>query len=90
MGTGGGLPGLPMAIFYPEVQFTLIDGTGKKIKAVHDMALRLGLDNVRAFHVRAEEVREGVISAAVQRGNVIYIPRPRPLVARACLFRWWL
>lgn len=45
-----------MAISYPKVQFTLIDGTGKKINAVQDMAQRLGLDNVRAFHIRAEEV----------------------------------
>ena len=67
VGTGGGLPGLPLAIFYPKVQFTLVDGTGRKIKAVQDMALRLGLDNVRAFHVRAEEVREGVISAVVRK-----------------------
>lgn len=46
-----------MAIYYPKVQFTLIDGTGKKIKAVKNMAEWLGLTNVRAFHVRAEDVR---------------------------------
>lgn len=56
VGTGGGLPGLPLAICYPNVKFTLIDGTGKKIAAVADMAERLGLANVRTFHVRAEEV----------------------------------
>ena len=45
-----------MAIYYPDVAFTLIDGTGKKVQAVRDMAERLGLTNVRAFHVRAEDV----------------------------------
>ncbi|CAM9279419.1 unnamed protein product [Scytosiphon promiscuus] len=58
VGTGGGLPGLPLAICYPNVKFTLIDGTGKKIAAVADMAERLGLSNVRTFHIRAEEVHE--------------------------------
>lgn len=56
MGTGGGLPGLPLAICCPNVSFTLIDGTGKKIMAVKDMVRRLGLTNVEAFHLRAEDV----------------------------------
>ena len=56
LGTGGGFPGIPLAIVFPEVQFTLIDGTGKKIKVVQEIAEALGLQNVTAKHLRAEEV----------------------------------
>jgi len=54
VGTGGGLPGLPMAICYPQAQFTLADSVGKKIKVVNDIAERLKLKNVKALHTRAE------------------------------------
>jgi len=56
VGTGGGLPGLPLAILYPEAKFFLCDSVGKKIRAVADMARELGLDNVQAVHKRAEEL----------------------------------
>jgi 16S rRNA (guanine527-N7)-methyltransferase len=56
IGTGGGFPGIPLAIMFPEAQFTLIDGTGKKIKVVNSIVDELGLKNVRAFHIRAEEL----------------------------------
>ncbi|CAG0885539.1 unnamed protein product [Darwinula stevensoni] len=55
LGTGGGFPGIPLAIFYPEVHFTLIDGTGKKIKVVQEVADGIGLKNVTAKHQRVEE-----------------------------------
>lgn len=57
LGTGGGFPGIPLAILLPEVQFTLIDGTGKKITVVREVAQALGLKNVTARHCRAEDLK---------------------------------
>jgi 16S rRNA (guanine527-N7)-methyltransferase len=56
LGTGGGFPGLPLAIARPEARFLLVDATGKKVKAVEDVAGRLGLHNVRTLHSRAEDL----------------------------------
>ena len=67
-GTGGGFPGIPLAILWPECQFHLIDGTGKKIKVVNEVAQALGLKNVRATHIRGEEEKgkyDFVLSRAV-------------------------
>jgi 16S rRNA (guanine527-N7)-methyltransferase len=57
LGTGGGFPGIPLAILFPEVAFTLIDGTGKKIAVVQEIIQALGLTNASALHVRAEELK---------------------------------
>lgn len=57
LGTGGGFPGIPLAILLPEVQFTLIDGTGKKIAVVQAIIEALGLTNATALHARAEELK---------------------------------
>jgi len=57
LGTGGGFPGIPLAIMFPETKFTLIDGTGKKIKVVNEVINALGLKNVKGKHMRSEEVK---------------------------------
>lgn len=59
VGTGGGLPGLALAILYPDAECFLVDSVGKKIKVVEDIATRLGLRNVRARQTRVEALREG-------------------------------
>lgn len=56
VGTGGGFPGIPLAIMYPNVEFLLVDSIGKKIKVVEEVAKALGLKNVKAVKSRVEEV----------------------------------
>ncbi|WP_420321789.1 16S rRNA (guanine(527)-N(7))-methyltransferase RsmG [Flagellimonas sp.] len=56
VGTGGGFPGIPLAILFPEVQFTLVDAIGKKIKVVNEVIEGLGLGNVKAHHSRVEDL----------------------------------
>ncbi len=58
IGTGGGFPGIPLAIMYPGAHFTLVDSIGKKIKAVKDIIEKLQLGNVKAIQLRAEDVEE--------------------------------
>lgn len=68
VGTGGGFPGIPLAILFPEVQFTLIDSIGKKIKVVEGIAEAIGLENLTALHGRAEKLKEKfhfIVSRAV-------------------------
>ncbi|QIY82836.1 16S rRNA (guanine527-N7)-methyltransferase [Epilithonimonas bovis DSM 19482] len=68
IGTGGGFPGIPLAILFPNTRFTLVDSIGKKITVVKGVAESLGLQNVTAHHMRAEQLKEKfhfVVSRAV-------------------------
>jgi len=56
VGTGGGFPGIPLAILFPNVNFTLVDAIGKKIKVVNEVAEGLGLENVKTHHSRVEDI----------------------------------
>ncbi len=68
VGTGGGLPGIPLAIMYPDVNFTLVDSVGKKIKVVNEISEKINCKNIRAINSRAENLKltfDYIVSRAV-------------------------
>jgi 16S rRNA (guanine527-N7)-methyltransferase len=85
VGTGGGFPGIPLAILFPETSFHLVDSIGKKIKVVNEVAAALGLTNVKGTHARAEEIKEKfdfVVSRAVTQLKDFY-PWVREMFSKA-------
>ena len=67
IGTGGGFPGIPLAIFFPDIRFHLVDSIGKKLKVVEAVARAIGLVNVTTQHIRAEDIRDRKFDVAVSR-----------------------
>jgi len=75
VGTGGGFPGIPLAIMFPETNFHLVDSIGKKITVVNEVAKALGLKNVQAEQIRAEQIKgeyDFIVSRAVTRLREFY------------------
>ena len=87
LGTGGGFPGIPLAILYPNVKFHLVDRIGKKIKVAEDISQKIGLTNVTLQHGDVGEVKglfDFVVSRAVMDLNDM-VPLVKKLISRKCI-----
>lgn len=67
LGTGGGFPGIPLAIFFPDTQFLLVDSINKKLTVIREVAAALGLNNVSVRHSRAEDIKDKKFDTVVSR-----------------------
>lgn len=67
LGTGGGFPGVPLAIFFPEVQFHLVDSIGKKLKVIEEVASAANITNITTQHTRVEEIKNRKFELVVSR-----------------------
>lgn len=81
IGTGGGFPGVPLAIFFPGIRFHLVDSIGKKLKIIEAVKEAIGLENVTTQHTRAEEIRNRRFDFAISRavaplGDLLRWSRP--------------
>jgi len=87
VGTGGGFPGLPLAVVYSEASFLLVDSVGKKLKAVDEMAIELGLENIQTHHGRAEEIADDPIIGRTHRNQYdICVGRSVTSMPRFCFW----
>ena len=67
LGAGGGFPGIPLAIFFPAVQFHMVDSINKKLKVINEIAAAIGLANISTQHTRAEDIKDRKFDVVVSR-----------------------
>ncbi len=67
LGCGGGFPGVPLAIFFPKVNFLMVDSINKKLKVINEVAVAIGLNNIAVRHTRAEDIKDKKFDVVVSR-----------------------